>query len=354
MSERMTALSQWVEHIATSTDKGSKDWFFDGAVELTPINGDAGFRRYFRLNTHPALLAVDAPPESENSEAFVSIANFLRVNGVHTPNIVAVDLVRGFLIIEDLGRELYLPALLNDGPELLYGEAMMILLRMQQASPSADCVVPYYDNAKLISEMALFPEWFVGEMLGIELNADERVMIDEAFTLLAESALEQPQVFVHRDFHSRNLVLTDGSAPGVIDFQDAVWGPITYDLVSMFKDCYIRWPREQVEHWAGAYGDMAVDAGLMPAISKEQFIRWFDLMGLQRHLKVLGIFARLSLRDHKTGYLQDIPLVVRYVVEVCERYDEFQVLADWFKRRLLSELAEFDWYSDYSTAGDRA
>ena len=336
----MTALSQWVEDIATSTDEGARAWVFDGAVKLTPMNGDAGFRRYFRLNTHPELLAVDAPPETEDSVAFENIANFLRANGVHTPNILAADRSRGFLIIENLGHELYLSALLNDGPELLYGEAMMILLRMQQASPSSECVIPHYDNAKLIAEMALFPEWFVGVMLGVELSADERTMMEDAFTLLAGSALEQPEVFVHRDFHCRNLIVTDGCAPGVIDFQDAVWGPITYDLVSIFKDCYIRWPREQVEHWAGAYGDMAVDAGLMPPVSQEQFIRWFDLMGLQRHLKVLGIFARLSLRDHKPGYLQDIPLVTRYVIEVCERYSELQPLGECFKRKLLPRLNE--------------
>lgn len=180
-------------------------------------------------------------------------------------------------------------------------------------------------------------------------------MLDSVFEQLENSATGQPQVLVHRDFHSRNLLVTEGGAPGVVDFQGALLGPVTYDLVSLLRDCYIRWPREDVKRWALAYGNMALEVGILPAaVSEKEFLRWFDLMGLQRHIKVLGIFARLALRDGKQAYLQDLPLVIRYVLEVAEEYSEFKPFVDWFKTECLPKLATQDWYSDYTKAGEFA
>ncbi len=336
-----------------------RDWSLLGDAVLTPVSGDAGFRSYWRVNSEPSLLAVDAPPATENNRAFVDIARHLRSNGVHSPEIVAVDYQRGYLLVEDLGDGLYLPALKSDtdagratdSAEMLYGEALLTLLRMQQAPPLADVIAPYNQQA-LRAEMNLFSDWFVPQLLGYELNEGERSLLSEAFSLLEVSAAEQPQVLVHRDYHSRNLLWREGAAPGVVDFQDALWGPVTYDLVSLLKDCYIRWPRADVERWALAYGNMALDTGILPDLSAEQFLRWFDWMGLQRHIKVLGIFARLYLRDGKPGYLQDLPLVLRYSLEVLERYPEFAVLAEWFKSQLLPLIEQQSWYSDYRCAGE--
>jgi len=353
MKERNTALIEWAKEKINESIRAGSALRLSAELTANPISGDAGFRRYYRLNTEPSLLAVDAPVETENTGAFIRVAKCLRQNGVHTPEIFHSDEVQGFLLIEDLGDNLYHSALPEAGPELLYGEAMMTLLRMQQVDKNTDCKLPIYDGHRLQGEMALFSRWFVEELLAYELNEQERSMLEGMFARLTASALEQTQVWVHRDFHSRNLIVTEGCAPGVIDFQDAVWGPVTYDLVSLFKDCYIRWPREQVRHWAGSYGDMAVDAGLMPPVDKQQFMMWFDWMGMQRHIKVLGIFTRLSLRDNKAAYLKDIPLVIRYVLEVSQDYDALRPFGEWFKSSLIPRLEKFDWYSDYASAGDR-
>ncbi|MYM64340.1 aminoglycoside phosphotransferase family protein [Pseudomaricurvus sp. HS19] len=356
-TEQINALQQWAEQRLEQLGIGT-----DGALVLTPLNGDAGFRRYFRLNTQQPLLAVLAPPETEDSAAFVAIARYLRSQGVMTPKIPAVDLQHGWLLVEELGQRLFSEVLLEerDLVEQMYGDALMTLLRLQQCPtitmPAADGdgmhTLPRYDSARLNSEMALFHEWFVPQLLGYQLSADERELLDAVYLQLESAALQQPQVWVHRDYHSRNLIYRDGQAPGVIDFQDAVRGPITYDLVSLLRDCYIRWPRQQVEKWALAYGDMAVSAGLMAPVTQRGFLRWFDLMGLQRHLKVLGIFARLWLRDGKAGYLRDLPLVMRYTLEVAEGYPELRDFTYWFKEKLLPLCEQQEWYSDYTCAGE--
>ena len=346
MAERRDDLQTWAEQWLTKAD-----WRCDGALSLAALSGDAGFRRYYRLNTTPPLLAVDAPPATEDSAAFVRIANFLREQGVHTPDVLAVDLAAGFLLVEDFGDELLLDSLSADTVELLYGEALLSLLRLQQ-SPFDGALARAYDGARLGAEMQLFSDWFVPQLLGYSLSAEEQTLVSDTFAQLQTAALEQPQVLVHRDFHSRNLMLREGGAPGVVDFQDAVWGPLTYDLVSLLRDCYIRWPREKVEHWALTYGDMAVDAGVMSAVPRAQFLRWFDWMGLQRHIKVLGIFARLYLRDGKTGYLKDLPLVMRYTLEVTESYPELEPFNRWFRTQLLPLAEQQDWYRDYQSAGD--
>ncbi len=348
-------LTQWVaEQLADHQSLGT------APVQLQALSGDAGFRCYFRLLGELPMLAVYAPPETEKNPVFVSFSEFLRDQGVHTPKIIAVNYDLGFMLIEDFGDALYGDQLDSDNAELLYGEAMMSLLRMQQLSaaktPSAlgsgEQPLADYDRSTLHREMALLHEWFIPQLLGHSLSDKEHAMLKGAYATLEESALEQAQVWVHRDFHSRNLIYREGQAPGVIDFQDAVRGPLTYDLVSLLRDCYVRWPPEQVRHWALVYANMAFDAQLLDPVGEQQFMRWFDLMGLQRHFKVLGIFARLSLRDGKHGYLDNLPLVIRYTLEVSEGYPQLSEFNSWFKRVLLPLCEQQSWYSDYRRAGD--
>lgn len=342
-TDQVKPLSQWL--VTVMPDLSPK------ALALQPLSGDAGARRYYRIEPEPERLAVYAPPETEKNEIFVELADYLRQQGIHAPRIHAADFERGFLLIDNLGERLYLSDLCGSSVEALYGEALMTLLRMQQ-SPTSIRGLGDYDRPALLAELQLFPEWFVGRLLGHRLDEAEQGIIEATFETLVESALEQPSCFVHRDYHSRNLIHREIGPPGVIDFQDAVWGPFTYDLVSLLRDCYVRWPRESVERWALAYACMAREVGIAPAdMSAEQFMRWFDLMGAQRHIKVLGIFARLWLRDHKPGYLNDLPLVIRYTLEVLEEYPNFSAFVEWFKRVLLPLAQEQSWYTDYRTAG---
>jgi len=347
-SDRGEQLKQWLERQLPQTPVGLPKH----PLTLTPLSGDAGFRRYYRLNTQPTLLAVDAPPERENTQRFSALARLFSQSLVATPSLLAVDAQAGFMLQEDFGDRLLLHVLKAqpDSAPVLYGEALMQLLALQQTP--AHRLLPAYDGNRLRRELALFPEWFCGELLGHGLDARESEQLQQGFELLENSALEQPQVAVHRDYHSRNLVLRPDQSLGVIDFQDAVWGPITYDAVSLLKDCYIRWPEPQVRQWALGYGNLAAGLGLISEINESQFMRWFDWMGLQRHLKVLGIFARLALRDGKTRYLQDLPLVLRYSLEVLGRYPELAGLRDWFERRLLPLAETQSWYRDYRQAGE--
>lgn len=318
---------------------------------LRPLSGDAGARRYFRIEADSEHLAVYAPPESEDSRTFAALAGYLREQGIHAPQVDAADYEQGFLLIENLGDRLYLGDLSRASVEALYGEALLTLLRLQQ-SPPPPLELKAYSREELLREMNLFPEWFVAELLGYELNASERLLIKQIFDALVESALAQPTCFVHRDYHSRNLIHRQMSPPGVIDFQDAVWGPFTYDLVSLLRDCYVRWPREDVKRWALAYANMAREVGVAPAdMSADQFMTWFDLMGLQRHLKVLGIFARLALRDDKTRYLEDLPLVMRYLLEVLDDHPRLRHFGDWFREKLLPRAERQSWYTDHRHAG---
>ena len=362
MTEPRAGFIDWI-----NDELERRKWPKRGAVRLVPLAGDAGCRRYFRLETEcdngqqqgigqgvggcPHLLAVDAPPQKENSHAFVALGRYLRDNGIHTPEVIAADTERGFLLLEDFGDNLLQQALNPDSVELLYGESLMTLLRLQQCQ-QPPALVAAYDRDFLRSELNLFDRWFVDALLCCALDANEKQLLDNTFKLLEASALAQPQVLVHRDYHSRNLLVTEGGAPGVVDFQGALIGPITYDLVSLLRDCYVRWPREDVRRWALAYGNMALEVGVLPSVSEREFLQWFDWMGLQRHIKVLGIFSRLALRDGKQAYLQDLPLVIRYVLEVAEEYPLLAEFVVWFKRRLLPKILEQGWYRDYQTAGE--
>jgi aminoglycoside/choline kinase family phosphotransferase len=311
------------------------------------VAGDASNRHYFRLQLEDdSRILVHAPPASENNQAFLDVAGLLEQGGVRVPAIEAVDLEQGFLLLEDLGDQLLLPALNEKTAPGHYQHAMSTLLRMSAVvlSPGE---LHAYDEALLDEELSRFGQWFVTQLLGYQLNDQEQAMLQRLFRLLIDSALEQPSVFVHRDFHSRNLMLLPAGELAVIDFQDAVRGPITYDIVSLLRDCYIGWPERSVREWALAYRDLLCEQGLLAATDDATFLRWFDWMGLQRHLKVLGTFARLFLRDGKEAYLADLPLVIDYVLRVVARYagqnTEFAEFGDWFAQKLSPRIARHAW-----------
>ena len=309
---------------------------------LEPLAGDASFRRYLRLRTdRGSFVVMDAPPDREDSRPFVHVAGLLRAAGVNVPEVHAMDLDRGFLLLGDLGSVSYLDRLDATSAPALYRDALATLVRMQTGVPAE--AAPPYDEARLSAELELFPEWFLGAHLARPPSRTERRVLDEAFTLLVDAALAQPRVFVHRDYHSRNLMV-HARNPGVLDFQDAVAGPLTYDPVSLFRDAYISWPAPRVYEWLDEYADLAAGAGLptpgRPAdAARTRMRRDFDLMGVQRHLKVVGIFARLWHRDRKAAYLGDLPLVLRYLLDVAAGYPELEPLAALFDARGLAGYA---------------
>ena len=324
----------------------------ESTIQLKPIANDAGFRRYFRFTTPSRWLAVDAPPQTEDSRQFVALARYLSSQGISTPKIMAADEQDGLLLVEDFGDELLHRQLTLESADKFYHQTFKTLLKLQ-ACPDNHVLIPRYDQALLHRELLIFSEWFVSELLKYSLNEEEKSLLEQAFIVLETNALEQPQTLVHRDFHSRNLLIRENKDLGVIDFQGALWGACTYDLVSLLRDCYIRWPAEKVRALALSYREEAIQSGLLASsINETQFLRWFDLIGLQRHIKLLGIFARLHLRDNKEHYLQDLPLVIRYTLEVAQNYPELQAFANWFKERLLPIAQQQSWYNDYATAGD--
>ena len=306
--------------------------FGDDDFSLAVASADASFRRYFRVTRQDrTLIAMDAPPDKEDVEPYVRVAGMLVEIGVNAPRILARDPKAGFVLSSDLGTRTYLAELQDRSrADELYRDAMAALVRMQSRLAGTAQTLPPYDDELLRREMALFPEWFCQRHLGLELGGRHHEVLKSMFDLLIAEALQQPRVFVHRDYHSRNLMVGDGVRfgpnPGILDFQDAVYGPVTYDLVSLLKDCYICWPSERVRAWVAQFREMAASEGVEVGASLEQFQRWFDFMGVQRHLKVLGIFARLFHRDGKPGYLKDLPLTLRYVREVVDRYAELAPL----------------------------
>jgi aminoglycoside/choline kinase family phosphotransferase len=324
MDTRLTMLTQWVRDLPG----------FDQATP-EPVSGDASFRRYFRVSgdldgTGPQpYVVMDAPPEHEDCRPFVAIAHHWRSLDIAVPDIVHEDLTRGFLLLEDFGDALMLGAVNQANADRLYGAAMDELVHIQRADDSSDYPLPAYDIALLDREMALFPDWLLTQQLGLALSNGERALLDTTFAFLRESALAQPDVAVHRDYHSRNLLVRpDTTRPGVIDFQDAVRGPITYDLVSLLKDCYVRWPEDRVNQWTEYFRVLSAEAGLHKADS-DTFRQWFELMGMQRHLKAAGIFARLAIRDGKTSFLKDVPRTVGYLVEASSRQAALRHFHEW-------------------------
>lgn len=300
-----------------------------------PASSDASFRRYFRVQTPgQQFIVMDAPPDKENSEPFIRIAQLLHQSQVKVPTIFQQNLNDGFLLLEDFGSQCFLDQLNENTADVLYQSAFDALFKLQSQTPVQNAGLPHYDEALLHRELAIFDDWFLGQLLDVQIPA---TIWQTVCTLLTTSALEQPFICVHRDYHSRNLMVLDQDSPGVIDFQDAVIGPVTYDLVSLLRDCYIAWPKQQVEHWLLAYFDRLQQAKLIDC-SSAQFKRWFDLMGLQRHLKAIGIFSRLHLRDHKSTYLADIPRTLNYVTDVCASYPELAEFNAFLQEQVLPAL----------------
>jgi aminoglycoside/choline kinase family phosphotransferase len=307
-------------------------------VRLEPASADASFRRYFRAWREDGVTRVvmDAPPDKEDIGGFLKVAALLEGCDVHVPHIHAADGARGLVLLEDLGSEPYLTRLrAGADAAVLYADALEALLRIQLRGRDAARELPPYDRAALEREMALMPEWFCARHLQLALDDADRAVLAESFEFLTVEALAQPQVFVHRDYHSRNLMCLPSRNPGIIDFQDALAGAVGYDLVSLLKDCYIDWPRAQVQQWVSGYRTRLRGAADLAGSSEREFLRWFDLIGLQRHIKVLGIFARLWYRDGKGGYLPELPRTLEYVLDAARRYPELRAFAQWLQRRVV-------------------
>lgn len=320
--ERIQLLENWL-----------KEQFPDKLFTLQPASADASFRRYFRVSFQDqTLIAMDAPPQQEDCTPFTQVAEILAAAGVHVPKIVARNLDQGFLLLSDLGDTTFLQALNNqvDSADQLYGDAIDALIKLQLSQQVEG--LPSYDEALLLRELNLFPDWYVAKHLRVAITEKQQAVLRSIFTRIIQNNIAQPRVLVHRDYHSRNLMVTSPN-PGVIDFQDAVVGPITYDLVSLFKDAYIRWDEERILDWMIRYWEKARKAGLPVSTDFAEFYRDFEWMGVQRHIKILGVFSRLYYRDGKENYLNDMPLVMEYLRKTCKRYRELHLLLN-----LLDEL----------------
>ena len=308
--------------------------------DIAPASEDASFRRYFRVNAgEGSYIVMDAPPEQEDSRPFVRVAADLEAMGLNAPRIVEGSLDKGFLLLTDLGSVHYLEELRRNpaAAEGLYAAAIDALVRLQDRGAAYQSTLPPYDEALLRFELSLFHDWLCERHLGLEFDDRDEGQWQQLCDMLVRNALDQPQVFVHRDYHSRNLMVADRNGPGILDFQDAVEGPFTYDLVSLLKDCYVSWPAQQVRAWQQAFY-RGLDESVRSRVDAPLFERYFELMGVQRHLKAAGIFARLNHRDGKPGYMADIPRTLAYVLELEPRYPELGFLVAWIRDRVLPGL----------------
>lgn len=321
--QRLQELSTWLEQQLPPIFQ-ARGWGEVPAAKLVPASSDASFRRYFRWQAEgSSLILMDAPPPQENCRPFVEVAGLLASAGVHVPQILAADLDRGFLLLSDLGRQTYLDVIDEHNADALFADAIGALLAFQKLAPLP--ALPAYDEALLRRELQLFPEWYVQRHLGVTLDAAQAQQWQRISRLLIDSALAQPKVLVHRDYMPRNLMLSEPN-PGVLDFQDAVIGPVTYDITSLFKDAFLSWPQARVEGWLRDYWQAVRAAGVPVQESFEAFQQASDLMGVQRHLKVIGIFARICHRDGKPRYLEDVPRFFAYIREVAARRPELAEL----------------------------
>jgi N-acetylmuramate 1-kinase len=333
IDSRLALIHEWL-----SRDLGMKP------ERIEPASADASFRRYFRaFNNGATYIVMDAPPGKEDVRPYLKVTRLLETLGAHVPHVHQADTDRGLLLLEDLGGTHYLSRFnAGEDPERLYGDALRVLADIQVRGRNAAAELPPYDREPLAREVALMPEWFLGRHLSVGLSDVESRMIARTFEFLVVEALAQPTVFVHRDFHSRNLMVVADRNPGIIDFQDALRGPVGYDLVSLLKDCYISWPRERVVRWVSGYRALLRskgDAGAwLSGADDTEFLRWFDLIGVQRHVKVLGVFARLWYRDGKAGYLRDLPLTLEYVRDTCTRYPELGEFGRFLEERVMGKL----------------
>lgn len=323
VTTREQALSAWVQQQLNDT-----------ALSIHPLPGDASFRRYARiLSQNKSYMLMDAPTDKEDSRPFVNIDHFFDQHGVRVPHIVAEDLNQGFILLEDFGDTLLSTVLNDQTADHYYGQAMQQLIALQQV-PTDSGLLPAYDFNKLMTEMALLDQWFLPHF-GVGVSVEDQQMLDDAYTVLANTALSQPQVVVHRDYHCRNLmVLKDDSNLGVIDFQDAVIGAYTYDLVSILRDAYVCWPTTKVAQWMAEFWQR-LPADQTQQKSLQDFQREFDFMAAQRHIKVLGIFVRLNVRDGKLGYMKDLPLVFSYLLQEIEGYAELADFSNFIRQRVL-------------------
>ena len=329
MNNRLESLNLWLQ----------RDLGITGYT-LAPASEDASFRRYFRVcRGAEKFIVMDAPPEREDCRPYVDVARRLYACGVNVPEIMAQDLDKGFLLIGDLGEALYLDVLTCTNADPLYSDAAAALLKIQTLAVTDG--LPPYDKQLLMGEMELFRDWLLIRHLGLPSDAGVMRLLDENFAMLCQLALQQPRVFVHRDYHSRNLLVSAANNPGIVDFQDAVLGPVTYDPVSLFKDCYIKWPRDRIRQWLQEYYQEAAHQ-LQIKAGVEQFTRWFDFMGVQRQLKAGGIFARLWHRDQKRGFLKDIPRTLSYITDLRDDYRELVPLINLIEDHVLPALAGQD------------
>ena len=314
-------LQQWVEKV------------LEQPLNLEPLAGDASLRRYYRIILpEQNYIVMDASAANDDTHAFIALARGFKSADLDVPVVHYEDLSLGYVLLSDLGDTLYSHVLTPDSADHLYQKALQSLLKLQACQNIKGYSLPPYDRHRLVLEMGLFDEWFWQKHLGHDFNADEQERLDETYELLAQEALAQPKVCVHRDYHCRNLMLLPNQNVGILDFQDAVLGPITYDLVSLLRDCYVDWPEDKVARWLQFYYRHLHEQHLLPGVDYEQFERWFDWMGLQRHLKCLGIFARLNLRDNKPSYLQYLPRVLNYSRQVSQRYPELASLNELLNR----------------------
>ncbi len=308
-------------------------------IQLTPIVGDASFRRYFRVtDNHNAFIAMDSPPHLEDPVPFVAIARTFTQLGLQVPTIPAANLQDGYLLISDLGDDLYLSALNANSADNLYTLAMKELDIIQSCQTTPGWNLPAFNETFMLTELNNCKEWFFEKHLNLSLNNSEQLILNNVIKLLLQSATEQPQCCVHRDYHSRNLMVLSDQRVGILDFQDAVWGPMSYDIISLLRDCYISWPVEQVNRWALTFYEQRRAAGALQKYSAEQFMRWFDLMGMQRHMKCLFIFSRKFHRDGTRNYLSYLPRTLNYLTTVSANYPEFKSFHAWLSEEITPRL----------------
>lgn len=321
MDVRYTLLESWLKNS------------LHDEISLSTLAGDASFRRYFRVKDKhgKSFVAMDAPPTHEDLLPFIRVAEKLHQKGIQAPTIFQKNLEDGFLLLSDLGNDLFLPLLNPSSVETLYGQAIHTLHQIQLCDTQT---LPRFDEALILREFSLFVEWFLQKHLNLSLKSNDFELLNSVQRILQHVMLEQPQCFVHRDYHSRNLLSLDKQGVGVIDFQDAVQGPITYDLISLIRDCYIQWPETQVEKWIAQFYETAKSRDQLQEISFDTFKRWADLQSIQRHLKAIGIFSRLNYRDNKANYLNDIPRTLQYVLNLSGQYPELLPFHHWLSEKL--------------------
>lgn len=326
------ALLQWLSQV-----------FLDENIALVPMSGDAGFRCYYRINIkNQSFIVVDAPVELSNNQGFIALQKAFNDQGITVPEIIACDPQQGFFCLSDFGDHLLADVLTLENMSHYYRQAIDILESVAHATVDEHYQIPVYDEAFVLTELTIFKDWLLKQHLQLTLSAPEQQKLDACFEVLVDNVMAQPRVVMHRDFHSRNIMILKDDQLGIIDFQDAVMGPITYDVVSLLRDCYRRWPEQNIAPLFHYFVETIAPKLCQQKFNETQWQRWFDLTGIQRHVKASGIFARLYHRDQKCGYLQDIPLTLSYIVDICAKYPELEFLHTLVKHRVLPALLQMN------------